>query len=128
VVGSWVPDERLAVRADLHRILSELMPDMPLPGKSRPLGDAGDFRAEMEAAGFRNVEIHEVAHELETPSIEEYWKTMECGTAPYRAVSEWAGPERWTGVRQQLIERLKANYGTGPLRIPMIANLGVGDA
>jgi ubiquinone/menaquinone biosynthesis C-methylase UbiE len=128
VVGSWVPEERVPLRSDLNRTLCALVPDLPFASGNRPLGEPEEFRAEMAAAGFRGVEVHEVTHEFVSPSIDDYWNTMERGTAPYRAVREWVGPERWTEVRRKLIELLQAKWGTGPQRIPMIANLGMGFA
>jgi ubiquinone/menaquinone biosynthesis C-methylase UbiE len=126
VVSSWVPEERIPLRADMNRTLCALVPDLPFAGRNRPLAEAGEFRAEMAAAGFRGVEVHEVTYQFESSSIEDYWDTMERGTPPARAVREWVGPEHWTEVRQKLIELLQAKWGTGPQRIPMIANLGIG--
>jgi ubiquinone/menaquinone biosynthesis C-methylase UbiE len=126
VVGSWLPDERVPLRADLNRTLSELIPELPISSRNRPLSDANEFRAEMTAAGFRNVEVVEVMHELESPSIEDYWETLERSTPPVRAVRESVAPERWTEVRRKLMEAMQARWGSGPVRIPMIANLGIG--
>ncbi|MGP8227140.1 MAG: class I SAM-dependent methyltransferase [Terracidiphilus sp.] len=128
VVGSWVPEERIPLRVDMNRTLCALIPELPFTNRIRPLGEASEFRAEMAAAGFRDVEVHEVTYEFESPSIEDYWNAMERGTAPFRALREWVGAERWTEVRQKLIEVLQAKWGTGPQRIPMIANLGIGYA
>jgi len=128
VVGSWVPDERIPFKADMNRTLCALIPELPFASGNRPLGEASEFRAEMAAAGFRGVEVHEATHEFTWPSIEDYWNTMERGTAPYRAVREWAGPKRWIEARRKFIKSLQARWGTGALRIPMIANLGIGYA
>ena len=128
VVGSWVPEDRIPLRADINRNLCALVPELPFAGRNRPLGEADEFCAELAAAGFRGVEVHEVTYEFESPSIEDYWDTMERGTPISRALREWIGPERWTEVRQKLIELLQAKWGTGPQRIPMIANLGMGYA
>jgi ubiquinone/menaquinone biosynthesis C-methylase UbiE len=126
VVSSWLPDERVPLRAEMNRRLCELLPELPLANRIRPLGDAEEFRAEMTAAGFRDVEIHEIAHELEMPSIEEYWNTLERSTPPVRVVREAVDPERWSAVCRRLIEAMQARWGSGPVSIPMIANLGIG--
>ena len=72
--------------------------------------------------------MHEVTHVIETPSIEEFWLTRERSAPPIQAVREAVGPERWTEVRQNLLNSLLAKWGTGPLRVATIANLGVGRA
>jgi ubiquinone/menaquinone biosynthesis C-methylase UbiE len=128
VVSSWVPVERMPAMADIFRSLGELLPDLPFGGKQTPLGDAEEFRAEMADAGFREVEVHEVTHMIETPSIEEFWLTRERSAPPIQAVREAVGPERWAEVRQNLLNSLLAKWGTEPLRVAMIANLGVGRA
>jgi hypothetical protein len=90
------------------------------------LSDAGEFRAEMTEAGFRGVEVVEVTHALESASIEEYWNTLVRSTPPVRAVRESVAPERWSEIHRKLIEELQSRWGIGPVRIPMIANLGIG--
>jgi ubiquinone/menaquinone biosynthesis C-methylase UbiE len=126
VVGSWVAEERVPIRVDLYRTLSELIPDFPLVNRNRPLGDAAEFSAEMTAAGFHGVKIVEVTHELESSSIEDYWDTLERATPPVRAVRESIEPERWSDARGKLIGAMQSRWGSGPVRIPMIANLGIG--
>jgi len=126
VVGSWLPEDRVPLRVEMNRILSELIPELPITSRNRPLSDANEFRAEMTAAGFRGVEVVEVTHVLEAPSIEEYWNILERSTPPVRAVRESVTPERWTVVRLQLLEAMQARWGSGPVSVPMIANLGIG--
>jgi SAM-dependent methyltransferase len=125
VVGSWVPVARVPVMAGVFRTLAELLPSLPFGGKATPLGEASEFRAEMTSAGFRDVEVHEVIHALQVQSIMEYWEMQE-STPPIHAVREAVGLERWSTVRQELVESLEAKFGTGPQCIQMIANLGVG--
>jgi ubiquinone/menaquinone biosynthesis C-methylase UbiE len=126
VVGSWLFDERVPICAYLNRTLSALIPEFPIAKRSRPLSNASDFSAEMTAAGFHGVKIIEVTHELESPSIADYWDTLERATPPVRAVRESVAPERWTEVRRKLMEAMQARWGSGPVRVPMIANLGIG--
>jgi ubiquinone/menaquinone biosynthesis C-methylase UbiE len=126
VVGSWLSDERVPLRADLFRTLAALLPELSVAGRSRALSNADEFRAEMTAAGFRGVEVVEVTHALESPSIEEYWNSLERSTPPVRAVRESVEPERWTVVHRKLIESMQTRWGSGPVSVPMIANLGIG--
>jgi ubiquinone/menaquinone biosynthesis C-methylase UbiE len=128
VVGSLVPMDRVPVMADIYRTLGKLLPSLPFGSRKTPLGDAAEFYAEMTAAGFHAVEVHEVTHALATPSVEDFLQMLERSTPPIRAVREAVGPERWTEVRRELVDSLLDKWGTGPQRVPMIANLGVGQA
>jgi ubiquinone/menaquinone biosynthesis C-methylase UbiE len=126
VVGSWLPDERVPLRADMFRTLAALIPELLVAGRLRALSDAEEFHAEMTAAGFRDVEVVEVTHALESPSIESYWETMERSTPPVIAMREALAPERWNEARRKLMEAMQSRWGSGPVSIPMIANLGIG--
>lgn len=126
VVSSWLPDERVPLRADMFRTLAALLPELSVAGRIRALSDAEEFRAEMTAAGFRGVEVVEVTHVLESPSIESYWETLERCTPPVIAMREALAPERWNEARQKLMEAMQSRWGNGSISIPMIANLGIG--
>jgi hypothetical protein len=113
--------------ADVFRTLGALVPDLPFfGGQKTPLGDVAEMRMEMAAAGFSEVEAHEVTHELETPSIEDFLQTMERSAPPFHMVREKIGPEQWIEVRRALVDSLRAKWGSGPQHVPMIAVLGVG--
>jgi SAM-dependent methyltransferase len=126
VVGSWVPVERVPVLADIYRALGGIVPDLPFGGAKRPLGDAAEIRTEMTEAGFRDVEVCEITHTLDSPSVDQLWTVLERSTPPIRAVREKVGPERWPEVVERLLDELHAKWGTGPQGVPMIANLASG--
>jgi SAM-dependent methyltransferase len=126
VVGSWLAEERDPLRADLYQTLAALIPEFPIVNRNRPLGNAEEFQAEMTAAGFHGVDVVEVTHILEAPSIEDYWNTLERSTPPVRVVRESVAPELWNEARGKLIEAMQARWGKGPVQIPMIAILGIG--
>ena len=126
VVGSWVPFERVPLLNDIYSKLGGLLPSLPFDGKKAPLGDAAGFREEMMEAGFRDVEVHEVAHTHEVASVDELWNMLARSTPPLHAVREALGQEQWPKVVQQLLSSLREQWGQGPQRVPLIANLAVG--
>jgi SAM-dependent methyltransferase len=126
VVGCWVSVERVPILADVYRTLGGVLPDLPFDGAKPPLADAAEFRAEMIGVGFRDVEVREVTHTFEAPSVDEFFAALERSTPPIRAVREKVGPERWPELVERLLGDLHAKWGTGPQGVPMIANLALG--
>jgi ubiquinone/menaquinone biosynthesis C-methylase UbiE len=126
VVGSWVPFNRVPILDDIYRTLGGMVPSLPFNGHKAPLGDATEFRAEMMAAGFCEVEIHEIAHAREVANVDEYWNMLARSTPPLHAVREALGQEQWPGVVQQLLGSLREKWGPGPQCVSLIANLAVG--
>jgi SAM-dependent methyltransferase len=126
VVASWVPVDRVALMADVYRTLGALLPSLPFGGARTPLGTAAEVREEMAAAGLDPVEVREITHAFEAPSVDAFWEVLERSTPPIHAVREAVGPDAWAKVRRDLVEALRAKWGTGPQEVPMIANLGIG--
>lgn len=126
VVSSWTPFERVPLIHEVFAALRAEMPGLPFGNNKAPLGTIDEFRAEMTAAGFSNVEVHEVAHDLEAPSIDEYWAVTARTTAPLVMLKSKLGDEAWTKVANGILERLRAKVPDGPQRATLVANLGVG--
>ncbi|WP_437878131.1 class I SAM-dependent methyltransferase [Sorangium sp. So ce513] len=126
VVASWTPMDRAPIIADLFSAIREELPGLPFGEGKAPLGDAGELRAEMEAAGFRDVAVHEVEHAIEAPSTEELWGSMVRSNAPLVLLRDKLGAARWDEVGQAIFARLRARFGDGPQRLSMVANLGAG--
>jgi ubiquinone/menaquinone biosynthesis C-methylase UbiE len=125
VVASWVPADQVPVMSDIWTLLAAEIPDLPYTRMRPALGDPETFRAELTGAGFEAPEVHRVAHELEAPTILEYWRALERSTPPLLAVQEAVGP-RWAGLSAAVARRLEERFGSGPVRVPLMAFLGVG--
>lgn len=126
VVASWAPMERVPLLADIYRSLGEVLPDLPFGQANRPLCDPAELRAEMAAAGFRDVDVQEAARAFEVSSAEEFWREIKRGTPPIRFARESLGAERWPEVDGRIDNLLRARWGTGPQRVVMTANLALG--
>jgi hypothetical protein len=99
---------------------------MPFGEGKAPLGDPRELRAEMEAAGFRDVSVVEVEHPSDAPSTEELWRVMRRSAAPLVLLRNKLGDERWDELSEAILARLRARFGDGPQRYAMVANLGAG--
>jgi SAM-dependent methyltransferase len=126
VVGSWVAMERMPVLAEIYGALGVALPDLPFGRADRPLCAADACRAEMAAAGFREVTVREVTHAIEATSAEGLWRALERSTPPIHAAREQLGEEQWAEVHRRITDELRAKWGTGPRRVPMTANLALG--
>ncbi len=126
VVASWVPADRVPVLAEAWRVLMTEIPELPYTRARPVMGAPAVLRAELAEAGFGEVEVREVEHALEVPSVVEYWHTLERSTPPLIATRRAVAPERWDAMSARIAQELETRYGTGPQRVPLQALLGVG--
>ena len=126
VVSSWIPADQVPVIADVWSVLAAEIPNLPYTRIRPVLGDPEAFRAELAAAGFEAVEVHEVQHPLEVPSAVAYWRSLERSTPPLIATREAVPDTRWAELSQAIARRLEERFGAGPLRVPLMALLGAG--
>lgn len=127
-VASWTPFDRVPLVGAVFAALRAEMPGLPFGQNKAPLGTIDEFREEMSAAGFSNVEVHEISHDLEAPSIEEYWAVTARTTAPLVMLKNKLGDEAWAKLADGILERLRAVVPAGPQRATLVANVGVGTA
>lgn len=103
-----------------------LLPGLPFGQGASPLGDPAEVAREMTAAGFRDVFVEQVSHDMEAPSLGAFWAGVQRNTAPVVLLSRRLGPEKWAEVSAGVFERLRRALGDGPVVAPGTANLGVG--
>lgn len=126
VVSSWVPAEKVPVMSDIWPVIGDELPDLPYTRMRPPLGETAAFRAELTAAGFEAVEVHEVRQLQEVPSAVEYWRTLQRSAPPLLAARESVSAARWAALSARIDRQLEARYGSGPQQIPLTALLGMG--
>jgi hypothetical protein len=126
VVSSWVPLERVGFLAEAFAAINEILPPAPgAPSFKPPLALEEECIAEMSAAGFRDVAVHEVSHQSAAGLLAEQWESMVRTSAPF-ALRKAALGERWPSVSSAVLEKLRAKLGDGPLPIRMPALVTVG--
>jgi SAM-dependent methyltransferase len=125
IVSSWVPfDGPFGV---LLSTMREMIPGLPLGGGKPPLASADEIRGEMTAAGFREIAVETANLQLEAPSFDAFWDSMERTNAPLVLLKHRLGA-RWREMAPKIRERVGATLGAGPLVIGRGAFLGVGVA
>lgn len=126
VVSSWLPLDRVVVLSTAFGILSELFPPPPNAPPYKPaLTSREECAAEMSAAGFREVAVHEVQYEPPLMTVAELWPMMVRTTAPIVLRKKALG-DRWPEIDRTVLERLQARLGTAPVVNKMPAFLTIG--
>ena len=123
VISSWAPME--GAIALMMQALRDNVPGLP-PKADLPLGNPDDVRREMEAAGFRNVEVVESRHPQLSPSTRAFWERAQRTSAPLLLQRRRLGEEKWAPVAAAVWERLRGELGEGPQALAGKAWLGAG--
>jgi hypothetical protein len=104
-------------------------PDMPAPATPSPvfgLADPTDFKAQMEAAGFKHVEVDFVAREMEVKDLATFWDVFTSGAPPVQMLIDRVGPEGKARIHDALATVIETRFGSGPIRVTNVATLGSG--
>jgi SAM-dependent methyltransferase len=125
VISSWAPLDRVPVLAAVFTAMGKELPALMSGGVKLALADPAEFKAEMEAAGFREVIVHEITHKGRSESIEAYWQSNLRSSAPIALIRKRLGPAFET-FYENVRARLAAEMGTGPIEWDWVAYLGVG--
>jgi SAM-dependent methyltransferase len=130
VVSSWMPLEPNMLLASAIAALNEVAAPPssgpPPPYRHRPpLATREECVAEMSAAGFRDVVVHELTYEPPATSVADGWATMARTSAPI-ALRRASLGDRWAKVEREVLERLHEKHGDGPVTMPLRAWLTFG--
>jgi SAM-dependent methyltransferase len=124
-ISSWKPFLSGTPQTLLIAGLMKQLPGLPFGEGKAPLGDPEQMRAELEGAGFADVEIQEVAFDERFDDFEALWGDATRTFPPMVLLRHKLGPEAWPRVHDGVRAQLVAALGDGPYVQPMIANLGV---
>jgi ubiquinone/menaquinone biosynthesis C-methylase UbiE len=126
VVASWAPMDRVPLLGTLFSLVRELVPGMPFGPAKAPLVDVKEFRGEMVAVGYEEVEIHSVEHSVEVPSLADFWRVQERSSAPIALLRRSIPTDEWESFGREVIARLQRELGGGPYDVSFEARLGTG--
>ena len=128
-VSSWAPMENSPMMSLMFGAIAAALPEMAEKndGQLKGLDDREVFFNEMEAAGFKNVEIHSFAPEMEIKNVDEFFKNMVRGGAPIQLMIKKLGPEKWEEKSRVMLEYLRANLQELPVKLTSQAYIGIGE-
>lgn len=130
-VTGWAGPDRFESFGLFLAAVNAAFPDMPAPPSPPPvfsLSDPDAFKSEMEAAGFRDVEVEFVARDLEIPDVDTIWGMLTSGAPPVKALLDRIGPSGEERLHDKLREITEARFGGGPIKLTNVATLGSGSA
>jgi SAM-dependent methyltransferase len=126
VVSSWPPAERLPVFSALFGALAAELPGSGFGEAPTALGTAAEVTAELGAAGFSAIEVHEREVVPGTATPAEIWRTFSRGGAPVVLLRKELGEEAFAALSARVVARLEQSLGPGSRDVRLTALLGVG--
>lgn len=125
VVSSWAPLDHVPLLGTLFEVIRELLPEVPFGGGKAPLSDPNEFRDEMEAAGFSQVDIQSVRHQVKYASMSEFWAVQVRSSAPIALLRRRLDPEQWEVLSRDLVPKLEGEFGHGSIELTWPALFGI---
>jgi SAM-dependent methyltransferase len=127
-IGAWLGPERVEILTPFWRALNNVL-GAPPPPVQPPLiyrmADESAFRAEVLAAGFRDITFYEFDHPLEFGDSQEYWRLLESAVpASLEHLNRLPETAR-RAVRAALDDDVRESFGTAPLSLAASARIAV---
>ncbi|KAF2076516.1 hypothetical protein CYY_002194 [Polysphondylium violaceum] len=121
-IGTWCHD------AAYFKILKEvsaqfLAEPLPFEGSAFSLSDKDQLQSELEAAGFKDIEIHTTVHNLSLNNYEEVFDYFE-NNPIYLRVKESINEAQRTDFDNRIIQYIKTTYNS--LHLPAGAFIAIG--
>jgi SAM-dependent methyltransferase len=126
VVSSWAAEDGDTWRNLIWDAVREHLPNLPLGGSAPPLGNVADCHQKMTAAGFEDVEVHELTHTLPRMTTRQGWAWMVRATAPVALLRQSLGPTKWAAFDACVLAKLIEAFGEGAQSMRRKANLSLG--
>ena len=126
-VTSWAPIDQSPAMQIMFGALRAIKPELAQPQRSiATLEDPGTFKREMNAAGFKNMEIRLITKVFPVTTIPAFWETMVKGSAPIQMMKKELG-DRWPEKEKIALAYLKQALPRIPTELTSDAWLGTGN-
>ena len=129
VVSGWAGPDKFEVFGIFLEAMRAAFPDMPPPPVPPPvfsLADPADFRAQMEAGGFNDVEVEFVSRDLQVANFDDMWAMLTVGAPPVQVLFDRIGLAGRDRLRDVLGGIVKQRFGSGSIRLTNAATVGRG--
>jgi SAM-dependent methyltransferase len=124
LVSSWVPFA--GPFAAVMESVRELLPGLPVGGGAPVWGKPEDIVSEMTTAGFLDVTVETVVHELVAGSFAEFWGLLLRTNAPIVLLRHRLGEAQWAEVAPKIEARVAKTLGDGRIVVGRGAFFGRG--
>ena len=103
-------------------------PDLPKPEKDMSsLESETVFKKELEYAGFSNIAIHLITHDIELKSPKSFWNEMTKGSAPIAMLRKNTDDKTWLSMEKTALDYIKNSIANFPTTLSSDAWIGVAD-
>lgn len=130
MVSAWTGPDRFEAFGLYMMAMLTTFPDLPPPPGPPPvfsLADLDRFKGEMEAAGFKNIEVGHVSRTHEFQKVDDLWDMMTSGAPPIRLFMDRIGPDGQKKLRGTLEGMVKDRFGDDPIQLTNVATVGCGE-
>jgi SAM-dependent methyltransferase len=124
-VSSWVPMSEIPMMVSIFSAMAALLQQPPSPPSEPVLASEEACVREMTAAGFVDVSVERRAEAIVSSSLAEFWSWFPAACAPMALVRQRMG-DAFDLIEVGIHERLRAEYGDGPVTMTMTALLSCG--
>ena len=131
VVSGWAGPDRFEAFGLFMEAIQKALPDFPKPQTPPPvfsLADRDSFKSQMEAAGFRQVEVNFVTKEMVLDDFSSVWAMLTVGAPPVQRIFDSIGAEGKDRIHDALAGIIEKRFGSGPVSISNAATIGSGYA
>lgn len=126
-VSSWCPLEASPGMKAMFSAFEAVRPEPPDGDPpSFDLEDPKNLEAELLAAGFGQVQVHQVTEQIPVDNIEELWNGLSQSSVPLVMLRKSLGEEVWQQREPLGLQRLRQELGPEPATIVTSAWVGVG--
>ena len=129
VVSGWAGPDRFEAFGLFMEAIGQALPDLPKSPSPPPvlsLADPDSFKSQMEAAGFKDVEVEFVSKELVLDDFKTMWDMLTVGAPPIQMIFDQVGAEGKDRIHDALANIINSRFGNGPISIFNTATFGRG--
>jgi ubiquinone/menaquinone biosynthesis C-methylase UbiE len=127
VISSWAPVSDSPVMQTMFGALKAMKPDIPEPKSDiESLENPDFFKAELQNAGFKQVDMIPVEGEYPISDLAEFWTGMVKGSAPIVMMKQGMSPDEWQEKERIALEYLGEKLPNLPTVLTASAWLGCG--
>lgn len=125
LISSWAPLLRSSALSALFEAVRAIDPSRPFPAPDpTSLENPEVFATELTEAGFAAIQIHEVAHDMDVQSADEFWDKMSVGAVPLVMMRKQLGEDQFAAASQLAKARLRELLGD-QCKVSSVAHLAV---
>jgi len=125
VVATWAPIDRRPLMKVAMDAFAEAMPQMP-PMAKGDLQTVEECRAEMSAAGFREVEVHPFTASFRIDSAASYLEATTRAAAPLVMLRKKLGEQVWAEMERRVLAIVERKIPSGGTSLSAEALITVG--